>query len=237
MKASASIKKKTADKDVKKDKKDPIKGKKFPFGKKDDKKAKKDDKKDKKDKKKVNETTILSFKDFMNESADFRGHYDPTNFENEDEIKPMEGSDEDQDQTQDAYSGEEDLSTGEDMMDDGTGDEGDDPESFDDNEEDAWHADEDDFGSDDETEPEVSKGFGGESKMSKLNTQLATVNSEIGKLLDEYKTDHDVQKYKKSASPLLAKRKEIQAQLDSMFNIGLGDEDEVEAGMDDDYSF
>lgn len=194
----------------------------------------KDKKKDKKKAKKVNEGSgILSFKQFLNESEEFQDQFSPeSEFENEEdtdgEIIPLEGSEEEthtDEEIRAAHDGTETSEFDED------GEEGFEDEGASDN----WDGNSSDAGMDMDDEPVIPKR--GASKIEKINNELMSVNNEIGSLLDQYKSDNDIQSYKKNASPLLAKRKELQAKLDAAFNVGGQGEDEFATEEEDIYTF
>ena len=182
----------------------------------------------KKAKKSVTENTVFSFKQFINESEDFQNKFDPSNFENEDkesEINSM-GSDDDDDSDEQEHSDDE-------LMDahDGSGKDEFGEEDFDDDDSDFEDTGDSGLG-------DTTSSKSGGSKVDKINNELMDVNNEIGRMLDQYTSDRDIATYKKNASPLLAKRKELQAKLDSAFNIGVGQDTGEDLEMQDDtYQF
>ena len=238
MKASATIKKKK--KDLPKKDKEQAKAKKLNEcrckGDTCDEDCTCDECKKKKSNKITERATILSYNQFINESTDFQDAYSPDNFNLEDEedsdIQPLEGSDvethtDDELSAANAGSGHDDFSDTEDEM------MNDDSEMDSDN----WNKG-DEFGDSLEDEPSIPKR--GASKIDKINNELMQVNAEIGRLLDEYKTTRDVATYKKNASPLLAKRTELQSKLDAAFNVGSGQSEDEFADLDmedDPYTF
>ena len=128
------------------------------------------------------------------------------------------------------------------MADSGMGmEDDDDMDDFSDDEDDLPM--QDDMGSmDDEEEPttmSMPAPTRGMSSAEKINNELMNVNTEIGRMLDTYKQDKDMAKYKQSASPLLAKRKELEAKLNDVFNLEDDDQDIATADMnsEDPYAF
>jgi hypothetical protein len=207
MKASATIKKKSAV--INEKKKAPKTNKKDDCN--CDHKDKKKDKKNKKETVSEGKVNILKFSDFLNESEDFQNQF-----------IPGQGGEKDEEEEELMLDGPEDEA--DDIEDDEEGLAGDEDET------DTWNIG-DEFDSDEDSEPEsitdepgLPKKDG--SKIGKLNSELASVNLEIGKLLDRYKADRDIESYKMEAGPFLAKRKELQAQMDKMMNIGLEDEED-----------
>lgn len=189
--------------------------------------------KDKKKSGKMDETIIMSYKQFINESDDFQEKYEPGQFvvDNDDEDSEDEKFHDDVD-LEDANmgGGSDDFATEDSGMEEDTEDD----LTEETPEEDDWNTGDDDTDMMEE-EPTTVSPSRGMSSAEKTNNELMNINVEIGKLLDTYKADSDVQKYKREASPLLAKRKELQAKLDSVFNLGM-EEDEEEM-VEDPYRF
>jgi len=180
----------------------------------------------------VDETTILSFKQFLNESDEFQDKY-----MNHDFVPGQDEEEEDDDDTRMHTDEELEAAHNGETHDDVAGSEGDDEMNSEVN---NWNTAVED---EDEREPamsQISKPRG-VSKAEKLNNELMSVNAEIGRLLDSYKSHGDVQQYKTEAGPLLAKRHEIQAKLDAMFDVGLEDDENdlemADTTSDDPYVF